>query len=262
MRLLSALLDFIVPLKCVICGDLIDYSSGTVCGECLKSIPMRAGLNCWNCLRNIPTAGLSTNAADETELILKNHCKKCFLGKSENYGFIASASSYANPKIRLLVSSLKYKLIKNAAVSLAEVIEPVLKEFSWFLNERAVLVPIPLHASRREKRGFNHAELIAERIAEKIGCELSSDILIRIKNTIPQYGLSKNSDRAENVKECFHARPEKITALIKYKNIFLVDDIATSGATLWEASGSLANHGIKTKGAFVVASAIDPRVVL
>jgi ComF family protein len=127
-----------------------------------------------------------------------------------------------------------------------------------------LVVPIPLHKRRLRWRGFNQSELLANYISENLtpGMEIPvlNDILIRKKHTTPQMQVKKYSERKENIKDAFEIYPVKSAGgsaekfkRIKNKNILLVDDVATTGATLNECAKTLKQSGAKKVFALVLA---------
>lgn len=106
---------------------------------------------------------------------------------------------------------------------------------SWNID---LIIPIPLHKSRRRKRGFNQAELIAKKLGRKLKIPVSSDTLLRTKKTRPQKELNEQ-DRKSNLKNAFAVTQNDI----KSKKILLIDDIYTTGSTLDAAASVLLEHG-------------------
>ena len=92
------------------------------------------------------------------------------------------------------------------------------------------LVPMPLHPRRLRQRGFNQAEYICKGLSEVLRIPIDTEHLVRIRNN-PQQSRSEFEMRKENVKDLFAIRyPEEW----KKKHILLVDDVITSGATMFE----------------------------
>lgn len=101
----------------------------------------------------------------------------------------------------------------------------------WKIDE---IMPVPLHPSRRRKRGFNQAEIIAGELASLTGIPLRTDVLFRIKKTSPQKSLGRK-ERQANLKGAF-----AVSGTWKAcKNVLLIDDIYTTGATLERAAKML-----------------------
>lgn len=103
------------------------------------------------------------------------------------------------------------------------------------------LVPIPLHRKRLKQRGYNHAGVLAEGLSEKLNLPVI-DCLERIRVTKSQFGL-KLKERKENLKDAFALVQND--PISQYSNIFLVDDILTTGSTLLEAAKILKKSGVK-----------------
>lgn len=104
------------------------------------------------------------------------------------------------------------------------------------------VMPIPLHPKRKKERGFNQSELLGKILAEKYNLPLLAKALSRDKETKPQAELKNWDDRRQNLQNAFSAAlPDQI----KNKNIILIDDIYTSGATTKDAVRALCQAGAK-----------------
>lgn len=99
---------------------------------------------------------------------------------------------------------------------------------AWKIDE---IIPVPLHASRYRKRGYNQAQILAEELSALTGLPAGKDVLYRIKKTIPQKTLGRG-DRMKNLKGAFGVS----RAWKPCKNVLLIDDIYTTGATLERAA--------------------------
>ena len=124
---------------------------------------------------------------------------------------------------------------------------------SGLLRGNPLLVPIPLHKKRLNWRGFNQSEILAEKIYGFYGLQVGN-ILTRNKNIKPQADIEDRENRMNNIKDSFacsaniNGRPACVG-----RNIILVDDICTTGATLNECAKVLAANGAGKISALVVA---------
>lgn len=120
-----------------------------------------------------------------------------------------------------------------------------------------VIVPVPLHWRRLAQRGFNHAEILARETARfaQVDTPLDALSLRRVRATPSQTGLSADQ-RARNVDGAFAVLPRRARRLAGQR-VLLVDDIATTGATLAAATRALLRAGATGVVAFVVARAGD-----
>jgi ComF family protein len=151
--------------------------------------------------------------------------------------------------LRALIHALKYDGILPVAERLAGLLaDAILKlEGDSSANLRDVLVVVvPLHAAKRKERGFNHAELLAKAAVRELSCRrsdwrltLSGDVLERRKSTLSQAGLSPHQRRANLRGVFFVARPE----LVAGRDVLLIDDIYTTGATARACSQVLRRAG-------------------
>ncbi len=178
----------------------------------------------------------------------------------ESAKWIFSVYDYRHPLVKRAVWLLKYKGKKPIADIFAEVLHGrILEELSDLVLmenfNNAVLIPIPLSSGRYRERGFNQAQLMCERLLEldnKKNYELKNNILIKIKDTEHQARIENRRERLSNVVGSFSVRNENINQ-IKGRNIILIDDVATTGATLNEAKKILKQAGARKVIAFTLA---------
>lgn len=147
---------------------------------------------------------------------------------------------------RRLVHRLKYDSVRAAAVPLAAQMA--------FLpsGEEEIIVPVPTDPKRERMRGFNQSALLAEQIGRTLGMRVEK-ALVRVESRRPQTGLSAG-ERRENLAGCMAA-----SEAASGKNILLVDDVVTMGATIQEAARALRGMGAKSIRVFAAARAAgDP----
>ncbi len=192
-------------------------------------------------------------------------CLEC-LSKSpaaerESAKWIFPLYDYRHPPVKKSLWLLKYKGKKRLANVFAEIIyEKILEELSElsvlenFIDP--VLIPIPLSPKRRRERGFNQADLICrelikiDKIRDNIGLMLENNILTKPKETEHQALIKDRRERLINIVGSFAIKNRE---KIKNKNIILLDDVTTTGATLGEARKVLKESGARKIIAFTVA---------
>jgi len=145
---------------------------------------------------------------------------------------LAAASSYENEALRNLIHYFKYEKFMAAGKPLGEILIEYLKNIftGWNLSN-FIIIPIPLHPKRFRSRGFNQSEILAGIISKRFNIPLETNILKRIKNTKSQIETKNHKEREENLKGSFEISVGG-KEIMKNKNIILVDDVYTSGATM------------------------------
>lgn len=131
---------------------------------------------------------------------------------------------------------------------------PIFKELPHFASQQELpsfidrVIPIPLHQSRLRQRGFNQAELIAREMARILNKPLMTKTLARHRPTKPQTEMKLDKERAQNIKDAFSLNPAGQSIDLKGQKILLVDDVATTGATLQECAKPLKKLGAHVYG--------------
>jgi len=169
-------------------------------------------------------------------------------GKSNLTGVLIAA--YFKGPIREAVHTFKYNGVKDLAEFLSGLLQKRLKAGPPHKN--SLIIPMPLHITKKAERGFNQAEILAKILAEKTGLDYSQKILKRKKQTKPQVGL-EGRERIKNIKGAFAIRPFADLKLIKKRTILLLDDVITTGATMEEAAKVLRKAGARQVWGLVIA---------
>ena len=189
-------------------------------------------------------------------------CLKCLLSsppaERESADWIFPLFDYRHPPIKKAIWLLKYKggrrLAKIFAEALYGRILEELGELSQFENFREpILISIPLAPKRERKRGFNQATLLCKELVKldrDVNFILERNILIKPKDTLHQAQIENRNERLKNIIGSFVIKNPEI---IKNRNIILIDDVLTTGATLTEAKKTLKKSGAKKIIAFTVA---------
>lgn len=112
-----------------------------------------------------------------------------------------------------------------------------------------LIVNVPMHLKKKKKRGYDQAELLAIELSKLSNIKTEKNCLIRIKNTIAQSKISLE-ERKENVEGIFKVKDKDI---VKNKNILLIDDIYTTGNTIYQCAKELKNAGANNICIFTLA---------
>ncbi len=193
-------------------------------------------------------------------------CKKCILlsptAERESLSWIYPIFDYRHIPIKKSIWLLKYKRKRNLAKIFGEVMyERIVEELSELsiLNNFCdpLIIPIPLSKKRYRERGYNQSLLLAEHIVKldkknpfPSNLVLLNNILLKVKDTEHQARLKDRNRRLENLSGSFIVKNKN---LINERNIILIDDVATTGATLKEAKKKLKENGAKKIIAFTIA---------
>lgn len=223
LKIKKTLLELLYPksAKCCICGST---AREAVCSSCLTALEYLEGRVCLKCGK-----GLEEDYPDNT-------CPDC-KGDHKHFELAFSCFSYRD-RGKDIIHKLKYEGCRDAAYVLARLMYRKLRDEN--VSFQAV-VPVPIHKSKLETRGFNQAELIAERISQLSGTDFW-DCLLRTKETTEQFKLDK-IHRMLNVHDAFCKN--MMYNGVKYDDIVLVDDVYTTGSTVNECSRILKQHGVQ-----------------
>ena len=146
-------------------------------------------------------------------------------------------------ELRGLIHLLKYERVVPAAAALGQMLAEAITKLNLG-NEPVLVVPVPLHASKRREREFNQSELIVRTALRKIRnpeLELAPKALTRVRPTVSQIGLTR-PQRRENMHGAFQVvHPKKVAG----QSILLVDDVLTTGTTASECARVLLKAGAK-----------------
>ena len=172
---------------------------------------------------------------------------KLLQGRETENKSIYALFDYRDEVIRHMVWALKYRRNRRVAQTFAVLLyDFLIEEFSdlsvYSDFYKPILVPIPLYRKRFRERGFNQSELLAKELVKIDNfCVLDTNILQKIKNTPHQTNLHRHK-RLKNVIDSFGV---KNPDTIKNRNLVVLDDVTTTGATLNEAKKILLKAGAK-----------------
>jgi ComF family protein len=222
------ILELIFPTICLVCGH---EDKNWVCAKCDLTLAPKDQKVCPVCLKT-------------PEKLICAACRKESPLSSLNYCY-----SYDDKKIARLIHALKYRNIQDLALWFAKKMQTKVSYYPF--NNSWVIVPVPLHWMRLNERGYNQAELLARALSEKLHIPLANDVLIKSRYTKTQTKFSKE-ERAKNLLESFRIKNARH---IQSKNILLIDDVATTLATLETCAEALKGAGAINVWALTIARA-------
>ena len=123
------------------------------------------------------------------------------------------------------------------------------KKTCKFSKNYDIIIPVPIHKKKWRTRGYNQSELIARKMAKNFHIPINTKILLKTKNTPMQSSLGKD-DRIKNIQKVYKVEYQE---KIENKNVLLVDDIYTTGATVKECKRVLQLAGAKKVGIVIIA---------
>ncbi len=258
---LSSLFAAIFPSNCRICrSPLANLSRLPVCDECLaKIVPFQV-----SCCRFC-----GDPLAPDSEFMTVEMCANCYLERPL-FARAASHAAYMG-ELRELIHLLKYHQVRPASGALGRMLahaaEPLLASFD---SQPVFVIPVPLHAAKFRERGFNQSELMARAAIRELGrqagaaasdggeraavrLELLTTVLLRRRATASQVGMTRE-ERRENIRGAFAvAGKEQVAG----REVLLVDDVMTTGATVSECARMLLGAGVKAVYVATVARALN-----
>ena len=234
--LYQSIIQLFWPAVCINCHKSICETEKGLCSICWNELIICTGSDyCPRCGRDASIAGM-----------IDGTCPDC-QGKEICFDGIARAGIYANTLQNMI---LAFKNGKSELDSTLGFLADSALQGSEFYDEIDVFVPVPLHWTRRLRRGYNQSEVIARKLNHPTG-KINTD-LVRIRKTRMQPTMVSPAARAKNVEGAFAIRyGHKFNG----KKICLIDDIKTTGATLNECARILKEAGASKVFALVLAVA-------
>ena len=223
-RSLKAVADLLLPRTCIACGKALLLEEEHLCSDCLSDLPLTR----FHLLRH-------NLMADKFNEIIQKHLETIWASETpanvplERYAYATALFFYdTGSGYSHITHRLKYDGNISVGRHFGRMLGEEIMRTPWMQNVDAI-IPVPLHWRRRWKRGYNQAEIIAEAISSVTGVALYRNILKRQKYTKTQTLLDVSS-KADNVRGAFVAHPANGCEI---RHILLVDDVFTTGSTLW-----------------------------
>lgn len=229
--------ELFFPPICPLCRNELLREDEELCEGCLSGMELIKKPYCLIC-------GMQM----ESKEAISHICIWCEKEKP----YFSKARAYAIFDFKMVETIHRFKfagwlsLAKFLAKGMINIYKEELKDDNY-----EVVIPVPLHWRRLLTRGFNQSAVLASAMARELNLRLELYSLKRVKNTKPQYGLTRR-ERKENVKNAFKVINN---AKVKGKRILLVDDVYTTGATVGECSKVLKKAGADMIGVLTLARA-------
>jgi ComF family protein len=242
----SALLDFFLPRRCVVCDAVLAPSETHLCENCwsdlphtyywlLRNNPMSDRLNAFiqdwlEAKWSVSTGTEHDNSDDRDMADVRNDGHEANVSRTERYAYAAALFFYrAESDYSKITRCIKYQGRVEVGLHFGMLLGDRLAESHLFSDVDAV-VPVPLHWLRRWKRGYNQAEVIASGVARRLGVPMKNDILRRCRRTRTQTRLNI-AEKRKNVTGAFDVS-DKARSNEELKHLLIVDDVFTTGSTL------------------------------
>ena len=221
---LGSLLNWIYPPRCMLCEDLLDISGPKwICGKCSEIVGPIMGETC-------PKCGQPSKSSD----IYEGACADCF-GRDLKFDRNVSVFVYEEP-VREMIHRFKYHGRPRYAYGFAQL--TVNRLGTDFFKNTDALVPVPMYAAKRRKRGYDQSLRYASALSELTGVPVC-ECLVRVKDTKPQSGLTP-AERRHNINDAFIV-DKKLQ--ISLKRLMIIDDIYTTGETISACAYALMQGG-------------------
>jgi ComF family protein len=224
-QVLWRIIDSIYPPHCIGCNE----TGVNICGSCLVGYKMLDENCCSIC--GVPLERSS-----------------CSCDKLEDKNFILRSWAIYSGVVREAIHRMKFEDDIGLAYFFATKLHERYMDLSWNVD---LVVPVPLSRERKKERGYNQASLIARPFAALCNMRYAGKAIKRVRNTASQVNLAAD-ERFNNVKNAFMASAD----VVYNKKVLLIDDIATTCATISECSNALINAGAEKVFALTLAKTL------
>lgn len=229
-NLVDKFLSLVFPKRCVSCGA----AGQLICSGCEEQFVYSEIQVCPEC--NKAAIGGFTHAL----------CVKSYSAERS-----VSIFKYSGPA-KEAIGQIKYYGVKILVPKLVELSTSYLSSLDISFGSDSIFIPVPIHPIKRLERSFNQAECIAMELSKKLGPKVLSDILIRKEDTVSQTSLDR-AQRELNVKGVFSLSCTQDANLVSGRDVVIIDDVFTTGATLRECAKVIKRAGARYVYLFALA---------
>ena len=217
-------LDFFLPQSCIGCGR----EGKVLCTACAARLPRISPPFCRRC-------GLPVS---------RDPCPDC---ARQELSFEGLRAPFRFERlVREAIHQFKYQNLRCLAAPLAGELAGYLRKNPLTVD---IIMPVPLHPKRLRERGYNQSELIALELGHMLGLKVDCLSLKRVLDTKPQARMSKVAQRRHNMAGAFQCEPGGVGG----QKVLLIDDVATSGATINNCAFSLKRTGAASVWGLTIA---------
>ncbi len=222
-EMMEAAVSLLYPRRCPICDGIVRRQEGIIHTDCKKKVRTAGKITCMKCGKPL------RSEQDE-------YCEDC---RKTKHVFDRGYSVFRYRSISGSIYRFKYSGRREYARYYGEVTRDTLGEVIKDIGPDAI-IPIPMYGPKKRTRGYNQAEILAEAIGKECGIPVRSDVIKRVKNTVPMKLLDSRRRRS-NLKKAFNISGNDV----KFKCIILVDDIYTTGSTIDAVSKEFRRIGVE-----------------
>jgi ComF family protein len=238
-KLNLVVLDTLFPIACLACQK----KNFWLCSECTNKLTLLSFQLCPYCEKEITRNGQ-----------VCEKCKQSQFLKNQFFPLDGLVCATEYQSIAKFVHLFKYNFVSDLGIPLGKIIVRILQKNNCPLPD--IIIPIPIHRRKLKWRGFNQAEILADVISQNwapgLPLSIQNDLIFRQKKTRAQMKIKTYKERLANLHDAF-ALTLDAKKIIPRKKILLVDDIATTGATLFECAKILKASGAKEVTGAIIA---------
>lgn len=223
MNIKEELISFVFPRRCPVCDEIL-FTGSYICEDCRRKISFMKEPVCKRCGKTL-------------EQERQEYCSDCM--RKKHYFVQGKAVFEYQEEMKKSMYRFKYSNKREYADYYG--LEAVRLYGAWIKRrEIEAIVPVPMYIWKKRRRGYNQAEVFANRLGQLLQLPVECNLVKRIRNTRPQKELN-DVGRKENLKKAFKIVPN----IVKYKKILLIDDIYTTGCTIDAVAEVLLKAGVK-----------------
>ena len=220
-------INFFFPLRCHNCMDYLPYHPVKyLCPECEKKLYSNICVVCYVCSKEAGPGEQAPYLCGDCRFKKEPSLKSLSVGKYDGI-------------LKNLIHQLKYSLRQNVSITLGKVLLDFLKIQNLDIDKYDAVIPMPISKVKRRERGFNQTELISRLFADYYNVTINKKILVRRYNPKPQVALSRR-ERLINPQDSFSLNKKYD---VSGKSFILVDDVRSTGSTMYFASKMLFEAG-------------------